>query len=89
MTLTEDAKKAIVDLAEDLRSTVEKIEKSIHTTLYHYGDYLAIFSQVAKKQSTSDFVMLALITAGANEDGVKWAYRIHSGNQDLINKIFK
>ena len=63
--------KAISELAVDLASTVKSIETSIVTTQDHYGQYLAILSMYREKSlSTVMIIAMALIKAGANEEGV-------------------
>ncbi len=66
-------------LAEDVKPQVEQIEKSLPTTKNHYGDYMSLLSNF-KDNKTLALMMLALIRAGANRQGVHDAYKIINGS---------
>ncbi len=68
--------KLIEELAGDLKQDVQRIESSPETTQYHYGDYGALLSAVAKDKATAGIIALALIKAGASRLGVAWALRL-------------
>ncbi len=80
--LTPEEKKAkldqlIIDLAGDLKPEVDKIEASPMTTQNHYGNYGALLTTVSGgNQNTANLIALALIKAGANEQGVKSAMAV-------------
>ena len=69
-------KQLVTGLAEDLKPEVVKIEKKFATTKNRYGDYMALISAVAKDERTAKLIVLALIEAGANREGVTDAMRI-------------
>jgi hypothetical protein len=73
--MTAQAKAMIADLAKDLREAVTDIEASIELTQNHYGAYLNILS-MAKDGLSKDILVLALIEAGANEQGVRDARKL-------------
>ena len=78
-SLTPEEKKAkldqlISDLAGDLKPEVDKIEASPKTTKDHYGRYGAILTTVSG--GNRNIIALALIKAGANENGVKSALAV-------------
>jgi len=76
-SLTPEEKKAkldqlIIDLAGDLKPEVDKIEASPMTTQNHYGRYGAVLSTAGGgNRRYAEIIALALIKAGANEQGVK------------------
>ena len=80
--LTPEEKKAkldqlIADLAGDLAPEVKKIEASPKTTQNHYGRYGALLSMFSNgNKNSANIIALALIKAGANEQGVKSALQV-------------
>ncbi len=67
----------IEDLAKDLKELVQDTESSSKTTKNHYGKYMSILSQLSHgDKRTGEIVALALIKAGANQQGVKNALRL-------------
>ena len=75
---TEKVDAIVKDLAEDFRDLVANIESDKYpTTRNHYGRYMSIFSQTAHgDKNTGQWIALALIEAGANEQGVRDALRV-------------
>jgi len=66
----------ISDLANDLRPTVAKIERSIPTTRGHYGRYGSLLSQLSNGNATNAAILLlALIEAGANPQGARDGFK--------------
>jgi len=82
MTTTKEQKsslqEAIADLAKDLQQDVQEIEAKPETTKGHYGFYLGLLSQWKNKE-VRKVVALALIQAGANEEGVRSALELAGG----------
>ena len=76
--LTEKQNNLIDDLANDLKESVEKIERSVETTKGHYGKYMAIIGQMPDKISKA-VIRIALKRAGANSYGVDWAFKLCMG----------
>ena len=68
----------VVDnVAKALKPAVEAIEANkIPTTRNHYGDYMAIFSQLADDVGQARILAVALKQAGANAQGVDDALRV-------------
>lgn len=67
----------INNLAEEFKTTVEKIEKSIPETRNHYGKYMGIISFFsAGNKFKAQVISLALIKAGANELGIMDALHV-------------
>lgn len=67
----------IGELANDLAPTVSAIEQSPMTTKNHYGRYMALLSELGDNPNHKRLIALALIDAGANQQGVKSAMQIH------------
>jgi hypothetical protein len=59
----------VTGLASDFKPEVEKIESSIATTKDHYADYMVIIS-IGKTETAQKLIALALLQAGANQDGI-------------------
>ena len=67
----------VEELANDLKELVQETESSAKTTQNHYGKYMSILSQLSHgDKRTGNIVALALIRAGANQQGVKDALRL-------------
>jgi hypothetical protein len=67
----------VKDLAKDLKPLVRDIEDSPKTTQNHYGSYMSVLSQIGGDADNKRLIALALIDAGANEQGVRDALRAH------------
>jgi hypothetical protein len=76
--ITPEVDKLISDLAAELKPAVAAIEAQIPTTRGNYGSYLGILGNCTSKQS-AQIVVLALIAAGANRQGVGDAFRLQFG----------
>jgi hypothetical protein len=74
-TVTEHLNNLVEGLASDVRDEVAEIETSTPTTRNHYGRYMAILCMF-KEVRTQKLLVLALIRAGANEQGVIDAARV-------------
>ena len=70
----------IKDLAEDLRNDVARIEESVPTTKDHYGAYMLLISNM-ETDNMQMLVAIALMKAGANQDGVRAALNISLGKE--------
>lgn len=79
MTDKEKAMALISDLANDFKPIVAGIEAKLATTRNHYGDYMALISQIAKDRGAAKIICVALIRAGASRQGVSDAMRICYG----------
>jgi hypothetical protein len=67
----------VLDLAQDFKPLVAKIESGIQTTQNHYGRYMAIISTFGKgDRNVSEVIARALVQAGANVPGVASAQSI-------------
>jgi len=61
----------VAALKPDLEPLVAQIEARPETTQGHYGDYMAVISDLAQGSKTmAQLVALALIESGANRRGV-------------------
>jgi len=78
MSQEEKTNVLVAHLAEDLKPEVERIEASLSTTQFHYGEYMCLLGkclqQYGRKWAMATAV--ALVEAGANRQGVGWAARI-------------
>jgi len=79
-TLTAEQKKAVVDMAAELKETVKEIESRFETTQNRYGDYLALISKLNERKPMPMFWGLCLIVAGANSAGVRAAVKLITGD---------
>lgn len=80
--LNEKIESAIESIAtdQDVIAIVKGIEAGPETTQGHYADYMMLLTQYAKTSKALLYVFSqALIRAGANAYGVKWAIKILTG----------
>ncbi len=71
----------ITGIANDLKPSVARIEKSLATTQNHYGDYLNLLGTLSNgDKTTGKVIVAALLEAGANHGGVASAYKISFGS---------
>ena len=69
----------IADLVIDCQGLVDSIEaKPFKTTQFSYGDYLALLGKF-EDADARNLMALALLEAGANRAGVRWALRLING----------
>ena len=69
---------SIVD--DEFRAQVKEIEAKTQVTRNHYGEYMHLLNASAQgDKGMGRIIALALIHAGANQQGVKDAYRIVFG----------
>lgn len=62
------------NLFNDLKNSIDNIEKSVPTTKNHYGNYLNILSNIPKEKRENYATMLILL--GANVFGIKDALEL-------------
>lgn len=67
----------IADLVVELKPEVAKIEASPATTKAHYGRYMTLLSGLTGYKR--EVMALALIEAGANTEGIAWAFKLTGG----------
>ena len=65
------------DVVNELRAIVREIEALPATTENHYDKYMSILSKYPMPVRRT--VAMLLIKAGANENGVTWAYKLSKG----------
>ncbi len=68
------ARQAIDEAVEIIKPLVVKIERGVQLTKYHYAKYVEMLSRVPSTQR--QVFCLVLLKAGANKEGVEYAYRI-------------
>ena len=66
---------AVEMLVPRLKPAVMGIEASLATTKDHYGAYGELLTSIAPQKRAAKIVVLALIKAGANREGVFGALR--------------
>lgn len=72
-----DAEQMLEMLKPEALEIIKAIESRPPTTLGWYGDYLHIISRVAEEsRSMAQLLMVALLRAGANRDGMRAAASI-------------
>jgi len=50
MATEQQIKQLILDLSNDFKESVNRIESSFETTKGHYGDYMNLLSQISKDE---------------------------------------
>lgn len=73
--------KVVASMAEDLKEVVDEIENnSSQVTQYNYDRYLTVIHELSNgNKTTGMLVALALIQAGANNNGVRHAMKVAYG----------
>jgi hypothetical protein len=74
--MPEPQRVAFLEVVEELKPAIVEIESRPKTTQDHYGSYLG--------WATSQLMVVALLAAGANRNGVLSAWKINNGGYEFL-----